>query len=124
MSDESNIINEQLYQSINEQNNNRLKYGYQSTEPQHSTKTQSYKYVYSNSNNKNNITESPNNNNKSNIYINSSKVPKKTRTISNVNINNSSPIQLESNCETNYSLNKITNLRYVNGSNKHISKVN
>ena len=124
MSDENNIINEQIYQSKNEQNNNKLKYGYQSTEPQHSTKTQSYKYVYSNSNNKNNITESPNNNNKSNIYINSSKVPKKTRTISNVNINNSSPIQLESNCETNYSLNKITNLRYVNGSNKHISKVN
>ena len=94
------------------------------TENHHSIKTQSYKSVYFNVNNKNNKVQNLNSNNKANIYINSSKILKK-RFFPTVKIYDDTSTQLnKNNSQTNYALNKISNVRYVNGSNKHISKIN
>ena len=122
--DNNNIITGKIYPSLDEQNNNKPQNRYQLTENHHSIKTQSYKNVNYNANNKNNITEYSNKNNKPNLYINSSKIPKK-RFLSTVKISNDTSTQLNNNnYETNYALNKISNIRYVNDSNKHISKIN
>ncbi len=94
------------------------------TENHHSIKTQSYKSVYFNVNNKNNKVENSNSNNKANIYINSSKKLKK-RFLSAIKIYNDTSTQLnKNNSQINYALNNISNVRYVNGSYKHISKIN
>ncbi len=126
MSEDYNLITEEIYTIPDEENkNNKSENTYQLTNSQQSKRTQTYKYVYSNINNKKNITEKANNINQINMYKNSNNIPKKrVLSTSNLFISQRPPSPLNNNCETNYSLNKISNVRYVNGENKHFSKIN
>ena len=126
MSEDDNLITEEIYTLPDEENkNNELENTYQLTKSQQSKRTQTYKYVYTNINNKKNITEKANNINQINIYKNSNNIPKRrVLSTSNLFINPNPPSPSNNNCETNYSLNKISNVRYVNGENKYFSKIN
>ena len=147
MSEEKNIITEKNNVSLdNKTNNHNLKISTQITESQQSIKTQTnkYKYTYSNStNNKiaqenSNITSISNNKNikdtdttnnkttKNNkkIYINSKNYIKNGIVTANHSRQPPSPLEFEHKYETNYSINNISNVKYVNGNNKNISKIN
>ena len=68
------------------------------------------------------------------IYENTIKKIKEEKKNLIETINNKAPVNKilvdgiiglkKNNSQTNYALNKISNVRYVNGSNKHISKIN
>ena len=72
-------------------------------------------------NNLNNKNETPNVNKK--IYINSNYLEESGNSPSKNRLNQSSQKQ-KYNCETNYSINNISNVRYINGSNKIFSEIN
>ena len=153
MSEEkNNNITEKYTTYLQDKNtNHKIKQTIQITSTEQSIKTQTgkYKYSYSNINNNkikeenviinnNNIKENSNlknnikinnnikNNNNNiinnNIYLNNKNF-KKNEIISD-NQENRCPLDLKNNCETNYSINKITNVKYVNGSNKNDSQLN
>ena len=147
MSEEEKILTEKNNISLDKKNNNHnLKISTQITESQQSIKTQTckYKYIYTNtSNNKTiqenskitniNITKNINNTDTTNnkniknnkkIYINSKNYLKKG-IFSDYRLSKSpSPSKFRSTCETNYSINNISNIKYVNGNNKNLSKIN
>ena len=125
MSNQNKIITERNNTSLYDKNKN-------AKIEEISQITKSYKYVYTNTNNtqkisnkvKNkNITENSNhlafNNN-----MNKMKYIPKNQILSLGNITNQSPSKLKCDVETNYSINKITNVKFVNGSNKHFSNMN
>ena len=56
--------------------------------------------------------------------MNKMKYIPKNQILSLGNITNQSPSKLKCDVETNYSINKITNVKFVNGSNKHFSNMN
>ena len=70
---------------------------------------------FKNSRNNANIEDNINNNN------NSRNIPRK-KILSPEDISDESPSRLKCNCETNYSINNLTNVKYVNGSNRNISQ--
>ena len=147
MSEEKKIITEKNNISLDKKNNNHnLKISTQITESQQSIKTQTckYKYIYTNTsnnkiiqgnsnitniNNTNNINNTDTTNNKSlknnkNIYINSKNHLKKGIFSGNRLSKSPYPSKFRSTCETNYSINNISNVKYVNGNNKNLSKIN
>ena len=118
MSLEKNYITEKIYvESDNQNNDNNSEniYRIKKTEKKIKTQTNKYKYVYSNINNQKTVTENSINNN-----INADNMYKRKILNSENMLNNDIPL----NCETNYSINKLTNVRFVNGSNKNFSKLN
>ena len=125
----SNIKNEVTENNISQQQLNTQNYIITNisnkSEKVNEIKSQNnkYKYNYSNNNNikkNNNISNNKKNNNISRINIESIKSNKIS--ISPNKKGSKSPSKL--NCETKYSINKMTNTYYVNGLNKNISKEN
>ena len=118
---------------ITERNNTSLYGNNENTKVEKASKvTKSYQYVYTNTSNKTNKSYIEN---KSNITTNSNnlgfnKVNSKCKYIprrklfSSENITNQSPSKLKCNVETNYSINTISNVKYINGSNQNISNIN
>ena len=106
----NNINNSNIINKTN--NNNNIKFT---------------KNISINNNNKNHnssISNNINTNNKKKIYINSKNYLKKG-IFSDKNLHRSpSPLKLKNTCETNYSINNISNVKYVNGNNENVSKIN
>ena len=110
MSLEKNYITEKIFvESDNQNNDNNSENTYKIK------KARKYKYTYSSFNNQKTMTENSINND-----INIINKPKRRiLTTGNILTND-----IPSNYDTNYSLNNISNVRYVNGSNKNFSKLN
>ena len=123
----------------NNYNNHNIMKTTQVTNSEQSIKTQTfkYKYVYSNTNtnnikdikensfiNNNSNLEKNNINNISYIRINSKNNTKKQLSPKNKLLRSPSPLYEKTNCETNYSINKISNVKYINGNDKKISDLN
>ena len=117
---ENNISQRQT--KLQNNNNNSISYIFDKSE-QIKVQDKKYKYSYTNNNNTKNqgkASKTKQNNNIKNINIKYEK--SKNISISPNRRSFQSPSKL--NCETNYSINKITNTYYVNGLNKNIAKIN
>ena len=120
--DNKTIINNNSKKSSIDENNNIISYASNKSEHK-SHQKKKYKYNYSNSNNCENELKTFKIENKDNIKNTNIKCIKaKNKSISPTSQSFYSPSKL--NCETNISINNLTNTYYVNGLNKNILKNN
>ena len=114
--------------------NNSLKYTIEKNNLNNISNNNAIKYSSGNNKTNGNINNKNNNNtfkhsrNNTNIeenintYNNNSRNIPRKKISSSGDISDESPSRLKCNCETNYSINNLTNVKYVNGSNKKISQ--
>ena len=123
-------ISDNINTNISNNKNDSLKYKTENNNLNSNSKNNAIKYSSgnnkTNSNNNNNTFKNSRNNtnieeNLNTYNDNSRNIPRK-KILSSENISDESPSRLKCNCETNYSINNLTNVKYVNGSNKKISQ--